>query len=139
MAVVQREQRAISSDALLGATSFVAGLIIVVAGNYNVGKGENGGTGPALFTAILCAVVAAALFGFVVSRVRNTTRAAWITAVVGILSIAAFWSGVTPILAAAAVVLVRRANATRGLLIVQWLAVAAAVVAFVGTLVQANY
>lgn len=79
----------------------VAGLI-VFAGNYDVRKGDNGGTGPGIVTAIICIVLAAALFGHVVPRARNRNRTAIILGAIGFVSIVAFWSGVTPVLAAAA-------------------------------------
>lgn len=75
--------------------------IVIFACNYDLPKGENGGTGPAIWTAVLCAVVAAVLFGLVVPRSRHHERAALTLGILTVLSIAAFWSGVTPILGAA--------------------------------------
>jgi hypothetical protein len=98
-------------DLLTGAVGLVAGLVIVFLGNYHVDKGENGGTGPGIVTAIICVALAAALFGYVVPRASNLNRTTVILAVLGIVSIVVFWAGVTPILAAAALVVMRRATA----------------------------
>src|SRR5690348_18237624 len=87
----------------VGTTGFVLAMVIIVAGNYNVPKGENGGTGPAISTAVLSALLAAALFGWVIPRIRRPERATLILGIVCVLSLAAFWSGITPVLAAATV------------------------------------
>jgi hypothetical protein len=114
----------------------VLAAIIILVGNTNLDPGENGGTGPAIITAVICLVLAAALFLFVVPRARNTDRTALILGVAAVLSIAVFWSGVTPVLAAAAVAVARRAPAPgRAALAGQILGVLATLVALVGTVV----
>ena len=109
------EQDAVSTtsrrDLPLAIGGLVLAAIIIVVGNINLEPGENGGTGPAIVTAVICLVLAAALFGFVVPRARNTDRAALILGIVALLSFVVFWSGVTPVLAAAAVAVARRSPA----------------------------
>jgi hypothetical protein len=89
----------------------VLAAIIILVGNTNLEPGENGGTGPAIVTSVICLVLAAALFAFVVPRARNTDRTALILGGAALLTIVVFWSGVTPVLAAAAVAVARRAPA----------------------------
>lgn len=84
-------------------------------------------------------MLAAALFGFVVPKARNVDRTALILGIVGFVSLVAFWSGVTPVLAAAAVAVAppatspsRAANAGQGL------AIAASIAALAVTLAQSH-
>jgi len=91
----------------------VAGLIIF-AGNYNVVKGENGGVGPAIITAVGCLLVTAVLYGAVLPRTRRSNRTAVILGILAVLSLAAFWSGVTPVIAGAALATTATAPATAG-------------------------
>ena len=92
----------------------IAGLaiaaLVIVAGNRDVKPGENGGTGPALITAVFCLVVAGILFGLVIPRTRRTGRTALILGILAVLSLVAFWSGVTPVIAAAALAVPRDAT-----------------------------
>lgn len=76
--------------------------VVIVAGNWDVQPGENGGTGPALVTAAFCLVVAGVLFGLVLPRTRRPGRTALVLGILAVLSVAVFWSGVTPVLGAAA-------------------------------------
>lgn len=116
----------------------VAGLIIF-AGNYDVRKNENGGTGPAIVTAVICVVLAAVLFGYVVPRVRNANRTALILAAIGVVSIVAFWSGIPPVLTAASLAVAPPSAASpRSTKIVQALAAVVSAVALVGTLAQSH-
>jgi hypothetical protein len=94
--------RATRTATLAATGSALAALVIVVA-NYNVPKGENGGVGDGISTAVICAIVAAVAFLVVLPRVRNRERAAVVLGSLSVLSIAVFWSGVTPILAAATI------------------------------------
>lgn len=122
----------------LALAGFVVALVIVVVGNYNVGKGENGGTGPALFTSILCLVLTLALFGYVVPRAQNLDRTAVVLGALATVSIIAFWSGVAPVLAAAAVAVVLRAGTvSRAARVLTGLGIVVSVAALVITLVQA--
>jgi len=124
---------------MLAPIGLVAAGLIIFAGNYDVRKGENGGTGPAIVTAVICVVLAAALFGYVVPRARNANRTAVILAIVGIVSVVAFWSGVTPVLAAAAVAVAPpNARSPRSTTVLQALAVVASVLALVVSLAQSH-
>jgi hypothetical protein len=90
----------------LAQTAAVAGLavagLIIFAGNYNVEKGQNGGLGPAIITAAGCLLVTVVVYGAVLPHMRRPNRTAVILGVLAVLSLAAFWSGVTPVLAGAA-------------------------------------
>lgn len=101
--------------AALAAAGVACAAIVIFAGNYRVAKGEDGGPGEALFTAIVCATLAVVLFGLVVPRVRNGERAGVVLGVLTVLSIVVFWSGVTPILGAAACAAAPRETPPSGL------------------------
>jgi hypothetical protein len=125
--------------AAVGATGFVLAMVIIVAGNYNVPKGENGGTGPAISTAVLSAAVAAVLFGWLVPRVRKPVRATIFLGVVTVVSLAAFWSGITPVLAAATVAVANSsAEPSKGTRTMRLLAVAAGLLAVGWTLATSH-
>lgn len=87
-------------------TAAVAGLalagLIIFAGNHHVAAGENGGLGPALITGIGCLLVTAVLYRLVLPRTRASNRTAIVLATLCVLSLAVFWSGLTPVLTAAA-------------------------------------
>ncbi|MGN6688036.1 MAG: hypothetical protein ACTHK1_10900 [Actinomycetales bacterium] len=105
--------------ALLGAAGAA---VVIAAGNYNVPKGENGGLDEAIQTAILCAIVAAGVFGLVLPRVHTGHRTAVVLGVLTILSVAVFWSGLTPILAAATWGANDAHPAGRGVVVLRWVA-----------------
>lgn len=117
----------------------VLAAIVIFVGNYNVPKGENGGASEGLSTAVLCAVIAAVLFGLVVPRARNADRAALVLGVLTVLSVVVFWSGVTPILAASTLAVARRQpTAARTTVVMQWLAIVAAGLTVIWTLVNGH-
>ena len=118
----------------------VLGGLVIFAGNYNVKDGENGGLGPAIFSAAILLVLAAVLYFVVLPRVKNVDRTVIILSVVAILTLAVFWLGVTPLLAAAAVAVAgRAASVGKPALVLEILAVVAAVLTVVVTLTQANF
>ena len=90
---------------------FLLALIVIVAGNYHVAKGEKGGTGPAIFTTVLCLVVTAAMFGLLVPRARHIERTTLILGILTVISLMAFWSGITPVLAATTLAVAARGTA----------------------------
>lgn len=92
--------RPVAQTAAVAGTA-IAGLIIF-AGNYHIARGENGGLGPAIITAVGCLLVTAVLYGVVLPRTRRSNRGAVILGILAVLSLAVFWSGVTPVLAGAA-------------------------------------
>lgn len=85
-----------------GAIGLVLAAVVIVAGNYHVAPGENGGTGPAISTAVLCVLLTAVLFGVVVPRARRLERTTLILGILSLVSLVVFWSGITPVLAASA-------------------------------------
>jgi hypothetical protein len=116
----------------------IAGLIIF-AGNYNLEKGDNGGLGPAIITAAGCLIVTALLYGLVLPRTRASNRTAVILGILAVLSLALFWAGVTPVLAAAALAATARAPAaTRGARIAQGAGGVATAIALAVTLAQSH-
>ena len=124
-------------DLAVGAIGLLAGLVICFLGNYHVDKGENGGTGPGIVTAVICVVLAAALFGYVVPRARDFNRTTVILGALGVVSIVVFWAGVTPILPGAAYVVGRRAVAlSPAARVLTALAGVAALASLVVTIVQ---
>ena len=122
---------------LLAGVGIALALVIVFAGNYHVGNGENGGMGPALITGIGCLVLTGILFALILPR-HITPRTAVIVGVLAILSIAAFWSGATPVLAAACLAATANQTPGRGVRVVQGLAVLAAAIALIVTLAQSH-
>ena len=116
----------------------IAGLIIF-AGNYNVGKGENGGVGPAVITAVGCLLVTALLYGAVLPRTRRSNRTAAILGILAVVSLATFWSGVTPVFAGAALATTASASViSRGARIAQAAGGVATVIALAVTLASSH-
>jgi hypothetical protein len=78
--------------------------VIIVAGNVHVDRaaGEHGGLNEALGTAALCLVVASALFGVLLPRLRHRSGTSPVLAVLSILSLLVFWSGLPAVLGMAA-------------------------------------
>lgn len=79
----------------------LAGVVILV-GNWHVPAGQHGGAVPALASVVLCGTVAGVLFGLVVPRSRRPGRTTLVLGILAVLSLVAFWSGVTPVIGAAA-------------------------------------
>jgi hypothetical protein len=123
----------------LAAAGLALAIVVIVAGNYHVAKGENCGTGPAISTAVVCAVVTAAMFGLLVPRARRLERTTLILGILSVISLLAFWSGITPVLAATTFAVAARGTdlgkkAATG----QALAVAAALLAIGWTLANSH-
>jgi hypothetical protein len=139
-AFTERLTRPNLSAPILAAIGLGVAAVIIFAGNYHVQKGEDGGTGAAIGTSIICLVLAGFLFGYVVPRARNAERGAMILSVIAIVSIVAFWSGVTPVLTAAALALTsrgERAPATK-LVVAESLALLVSLAALIVTLAQSH-
>jgi hypothetical protein len=125
---------------ILFGLGILLGGLVIFGGNYNVKPDENGGVGPAIFSAAVLLVIAALLYFVVLPRVQHVDRTVIILSVVAILTLAVFWLGITPIFAAAAVAVAgRAASVSRAALVLEVLAVVAALVSVVGTLAQANF
>jgi hypothetical protein len=86
----------------VGAAALTAAALAVA--NFG-GDGGNGGPGPYAITLVLSLAVAAALFGWAITRIDRPGRAGVIAGAVGVLSLAAFWSGLPYVLGPAAVAL----------------------------------
>lgn len=78
------------------------GGLVILFGNADLKKGDNGGLGPAIGSAVILLALAAVLWYVVLPRVRNLDRTTIILSSVGILTVAVFWLGVTPLLATTA-------------------------------------
>jgi hypothetical protein len=127
------------STAIIATAGIALAALIVFAGNYNVPSDENGGTSEGIATGILCLAVAALLFGLVVPRTRNGERTVLILAILTLLSLVVFWAGLTPILAAGTLAVANRTHAsTRRTAILGTLAIAAAVLTVVWTLLNSH-
>jgi cell division protein FtsW (lipid II flippase) len=115
------------------------GGLVILAGNWDVEEGENGGTKEAWISAGIVVVIAAVIWFVVLPRIRNADRTATILSVLAILTILVFWLGATPVLAAGALVALARGSApSTAAKALTVLAVVAALVTVVGTLVQSN-
>jgi hypothetical protein len=113
--------------------------VVIIAGNYHVPAGENGGTGPGIATGIFCAVAATVLFALVVPRVRKVDRAALILGIMTVLSLAIFWSGLTPILAAATLAAANKTQTPhRRTTVIRWIAIAASAATVLWTLANSH-
>ena len=90
-------------------------ILITVAGlafaNFG-GNGDNGGAAEYAVSVGICAVLAAVLFGRVLPRAADPARTAWILAVLAVLTIVAFWSGLPFVLGMGAIYAASRAGRT---------------------------
>jgi hypothetical protein len=95
----------LSQQNVLGAGAAAATLtaVALAAANF-VGEG-NGGAGPYAITLVASLAVAVVLFGWAIPRIDRPARAGLIVGILGVLSIAAFWSGLPYVLGPAAIVL----------------------------------
>lgn len=81
-----------------------AALALLVWVNFAVGAGENGGLGPFLVTAVVALVVWAFVFGWYAPRAQSPARAGLVASLLGLVSVAAFWSALPLLLGAAGIV-----------------------------------
>ena len=132
------DRTSLNAAALLGVGVLLGGFVIF-AGNTDLKKGDNGGLGPAIFSAVLLLAVAALIYFIVLPRVRNVGRSVIILSVLAILSIAVFWLGITPLLAAAAVaVAAKTAQLAKAAVVLEIIAVVAAVATVVISMTQSR-
>lgn len=98
---------------LLGlAAVAVAGIGLAFA-NFQVEDGENGGASDFAFMLLVSIGLAAALFGYVLPRVRPEGPAKfWLAGLAVLSALPAFWTGVPMVLGVAAVAAGRRAGST---------------------------
>jgi len=129
----------IAKAAPFAAVGFVLAIIVIVAGNVDVHKGENGGAAAALSTGVLCLVLTAVLFGAVVPRVKRVEASTLALGIVSVVSLVAFWSGITPVLASAAFAVAARGEMLGGKAKAgRWLGAGAAVLAVAWTLANSH-
>ena len=140
MAYAQRLTTTRIGSWTLGVIGFAVALLIIVAGNYDVRPGENGGTVPAIVTSAVCLALTLVLFGYVVPRAANTDRTALILGIVAVVTVAGFWSGLTPVLASAAIATTARSTAQppRRVVVVEALALLGTGLALAITLSQSH-
>jgi hypothetical protein len=117
------------------AAGLVGAAVIIVFGNTGVdhAKGENGGLGPALATAVFCVLLAAVLFLGVLPR-YDGTRTQVTLAVLTVLSLVVFWSGAPAVLGAATASISRRPSGS--FTVAGWVGIVAAALAVVWTVVD---
>ena len=88
----------------------IVGLIMlgaIAVANF-VGEGENGGPAEFAVSAVVALAVAALLFGRVVPNARESARpgrTALVLAILAVVTLVVFWSGLPQVLAPAAIVL----------------------------------
>ena len=93
----------------LGAAALTAAALAVA--NF-AGSGENGGGPEYAVTLAGCLAVAAAVAGWAIPRSSRPGRLGLILGLVGVLSLAVFWSGLPYVLGPAAIVLGLRGRGT---------------------------
>lgn len=139
MSVTERLGRPVANTTTIAAVGIAVAAFITVAANYDIQPGENGGVVPGITTGVGCLVVAAVLFGYVLPRVQNVERTTLILGSIAFVATVAFWSGVGPILAAAAVAVARRSEAPgRRAMVGQALGIVGAVAALAITVAQSH-
>jgi len=132
-------RRVRANAATLFAIGILLGGLVIFAGNTDLKKGDNGGTGPAIFSGVLLVVLAGIFWYVVLPRVKNVDRTVIIISVVAILSIAAFWLGITPLLAAAALAVGAKARQLgKTALVLQAVTVVAALATVVISIIESR-
>ena len=127
------------SAAVVFGVGIVLGGFMIFAGNTDLKKGDNGGLGPAIFSAVLLLALAAVLYYAVLPRVQNVDRTVIVISAIAVVSLGVFWLGITPLLAAAAVAVAAKAPRLRTpAMVLQVLAVVAAVATVVISIAQSR-
>ena len=101
----------IQDERLAAALSLLITVTALAFANF-AGNGDNGGVGPYAVSVGVCAILAAVLFGRVLPSVSDPARAAWILAVLAIVTFAVFWSGLPFVLGMGALYAAGRAGIT---------------------------
>ena len=120
----------IQDERLTGVLALVLAIGAMAYANFAAG-GDNGGAGPFAVTTVVCAIVAALVFGRVVPSVSGSAAPAIWLAVLAVLTVLAFWSGLPIVLGIAALAAGARSGSGAGTAagVVGVLAAAAATVA----------
>lgn len=69
----------------------------------NFSGGENGGVGPYAVCVVVCAILAAVLFGRVLPNVADPVKVGWILAALALVTGVVFWTGLPFVLGMGAV------------------------------------
>ena len=117
-------------ERVAGAVAFVLAACALAFANFTGGSDANGGAAEYAVTLGVCAVVAAVLFGRVLPRTEQPGKVALWCAVLAVLFLAAFWSGLSIVLGAGAMVAGTRSGRTPAV-VAGGLAIVAAIVACV--------
>ena len=88
----------------VGVAAAILTAVALAAANF-AGTGENGGVGPYALTLIVSIAVAVVLFGWAIPRIERPARAGLVLGLLGILSVAAYWTGLPYVLGPAAIAL----------------------------------
>lgn len=94
----------VQNERLTGALVAAIAIGAVAIANF-VAEGENGGMGPFLVSVAVILVLAAVIFGRVLPGAGDAARTALILAIVALVTVAVFWSGIPQVLAPAAILL----------------------------------
>jgi predicted membrane channel-forming protein YqfA (hemolysin III family) len=86
-----------------GCAAAVLAAVALAAANFT-GDDSNGGTGPYAVTLVASVALVGVLFGWAIPRVERPSRTGVVVGVLGVLSIAAFWTGLPYVLGPAAIV-----------------------------------
>ena len=117
----------------IGVATVAATFVVLAVANF-VSEGENGGTGPFIVTSIVAVAAAALLFGWYAPRADRPARAGIVAAILGLLTLPAFWSGLPIVLGGAATALgAGAAQRTRTATVAVVLGMAAVALCIAGT------
>ena len=121
----------IHDERLAGGLAMLLVIIATAFANF-AGDGGNGGAGPYVAGIVVCAVIAALLFGRVLPNTQDPARTAWILAGLAVVSAVVFWSGLPFVFGMGAIYSASRAERTAPLAIGALMIVLAFVACLVG-------
>lgn len=101
----------INDERLAGGLAMLLVIVATAFANF-AADGENGGAGPYAVAVVVCAIVAAVLFGRVLPAAADPARAAWILAALALVTCVVFWSGLPFVLGMGAAYAAARAGRT---------------------------
>lgn len=106
----------IHDERLAGGLALLLVIVATAFANF-AGDGDNGGAGPYVGGIVVCAVIAALLFGRVLPDTDDPARAAWILAGLAVVTGVVFWSGLPFVFGMGAIHSASRAGRTAPLVI----------------------
>ena len=92
----------IQNERLAAGLALILTIVPLAFANFS-DTGENGGVGPYVVCVGVAVILAAVLFGRVLPQTDNPQRAAWILAVLALVTLFAFWSGLPMVLGIGAI------------------------------------